>query len=127
MDRLHEADVRCVVHADVPSPCQWCVSDCGWHVLDMTCSWWAENQRVRRHHQRTFQGTAGCIGGGGSLGHTMRAVRHRLFGVREGPAKAIGKQGSCSEEVVPVNLESASLLRQSPVVDHLLFTCSSTC
>ncbi len=34
---------------------------------------------------------------------------------------------SYSGEVVPVNLESASFLRQSPVVNDLSLTCSSTC
>ena len=70
-----------------------------------------------------------------------------LFGVGEGPAEAVAgaKQGrvgnadrlrrggrrlaweSRSAEVAPVSLESASFLRQSPVVNHLSFTCRSTC
>jgi hypothetical protein len=69
-----------------------------------------------------------------------------LFGVGDGPAEAIAgaKQGCIGNadrlrsrerlawksrlvEVVPFTRESASFLRQSPVVNHLSFTCSSTC
>ena len=74
--------------------------------------------------------------------HDPRGERRLLFGVGEGLAEA--KQGRASNtdrlrpggqlawesrswKMVPVDRESASLLRQSPVVNHLLFTCNSTC
>lgn len=50
-----------------------------------------------------------------------------------GDAGRLGRAGrwlpweSYSGEVVPVSLEYASILRQSPVVNHLSLTCSSTC
>jgi len=73
--------------------------------------------------------------------------RRHLFGTGGGPAEAAAgaRQGrvgnadhlggiarrlakeSCSREMVPRNLESASFLRQSPVANHLQFSCSSTC
>jgi hypothetical protein len=79
--------------------------------------------------------------------HDLGGGRRRPFGVGEGPAEAVAeaKQArtdntdslrrarrwlaweSRSGEVVSVSLESASFLRQSPVVNHLSLTCSSTC
>jgi hypothetical protein len=79
--------------------------------------------------------------------HTPAGVCRRLFGVGEGAAEAVteAKQRragnadclrrggrrlawrSRSTEMVPVSLESASFLRQSPVVNHLSLTCSATC
>ncbi len=69
-----------------------------------------------------------------------------LFGAGEGPTEAVaGAKQVCigntdrlqrceqpawksrSSEVVPASLESASFLRQSPVVNHLSVTCSATC
>ena len=36
--------------------------------------------------------------------------------------------GPCSVEMMaPIDLGFASFLRQSPVVNHLSFTCSATC
>ena len=78
--------------------------------------------------------------------HDPSGGRRLLFGVGEGPAEAgaEAKQGCIGNadrlrsrerlvwksrlvEVVPFSRESASFLRQSPVVNHLSFTCRSTC
>ena len=67
------------------------------------------------------------------LGDAVRGFGGAPEGAWAGKADRLRRAGQRlaweprSGEVVPVSLESASFLRQSPVVNHLSFICSSIC
>ena len=60
----------------------------------------------------------------------MGMMREQFEVVESGPNPRCRQRRACkplSMKTVSVSRESASFLRQSPVVNHLLFTCSATC